>query len=350
MEEKMILIDELSIKDKIYEIRGVKVMLDFDLAEIYGYSTKAFNQQIRNNIDKFDNDFRFQLQKGEYEYILRSKNLTSRWGGSRYLPFAFTESGIYMLMTNLFDVDRSRVTRHLNAAIEDGEINSVNNVRKTHFNGIKKPVSLYNLDAIIAVGYRVKSLRGVIFRKWATTVLKNYMLCGYAVEPSRVLVSRENYLDLVNVVNRIDSTQTNLIGRVERLEDKYPELGQLYDAASCIEEILEQAHREIILIDTYVDRKTLDMLSRKRSGVRASIYTSAQGNRLTRKELHDFNVQYPSLDVRITDEFHDRFLILDRSRLFHIGASIKDAGSKGFEISENRDEKQLDSVLKRLMI
>ena len=258
-------------------------------------------------------------------------------------------------MANLFDVDRSRVTRHLNAAIEDGEINSVNNVRKTHFNGIKKPVSLYNLDAIIAVGYRVKSLRGVIFRKWATTVLKYYMLRGYAVEPSRVLVSRENYLDLVNVVNRIDSTQTNLIGRVERLEDKYPELGQkiyfkgqLYDAASCIEHVLEQAHREIILIDTYVDRKTLDMLSRKRSGVRASIYTSAQGNRLTRKELHDFNVQYPSLEVVITDEFHDRFLILDRKRMYHIGASVKDAGRRTFEISENKDGRYMDMILERL--
>ena len=121
-------------------------------------------------------------------------------------------------MASLFGVDRSRVTRHLNAAIEDDEINFVINVRKTHFNGIKKPVNLYNLDAIIAVGYRVKSLRGVIFRKWATTVLKKYMLRGYAIEPSRVLVSQENYLDLVNVVNRIDSTQTDLIGRVEKLE------------------------------------------------------------------------------------------------------------------------------------
>ena len=113
---------------------------------------------------------------------------------------------------------------------------------------------------------------------------------------------------------------------------------------------MEQAHREIILIDTYVDRKTLDMLSRKRRGVRVSIYTSVHGNRITRKEFHDFNVQYPTLEIVISDEFHDRFLILDRSRFFHIGASIKDAGRKGFEISENKDGKQLVSVLQRLMI
>lgn len=86
---------------EIYTIRGHQVMLDLDLAEIYGYTTKAFNQQIRNNIDRFPDDFRFQLTKEEIDSILRSKNLTSTWGGLRYLPYAFTEQGIYMLMTVL---------------------------------------------------------------------------------------------------------------------------------------------------------------------------------------------------------------------------------------------------------
>ncbi|MBQ3728572.1 MAG: virulence RhuM family protein [Spirochaetales bacterium] len=224
-----------------------------------------------------------------------------------------------------------------------------------HVANSDKPVEAYNLDVVIAVGYRVKSLRGVIFRKWATSVLRQYMLKGFAVEPSRVLVSRENYLDLVNVVNRIDSTQTDLIGRVERLEDKYPEFGmriffkgQLYDASSCIGGILEQAHREILLIDGYVDRRTLDMLSRKRTGVSVLLYTSSKGNSITGKEISDFNAQYPSLEVRITDEFHDRFLILDRKRMYHIGASVKDAGSRTFEISENSDRRYLDMVLERL--
>ena len=181
------------------------------------------------------------------------------------------------------------------------------------------------------------------------------MLRGFALEPSRVLVSRENYLDLVNVVNRIDSTQTDLIGRVERLEDKYPELGmriffkgQLYDASSCIRGILEQAEREIILIDGYVARRTLDMLSGKRTGVSVLLFTSSRGNRITGKEISDFNAQYPSLEVHITDEFHDRFLILDRKRMYHIGASVKDAGRRTFEISENNDVRYLDMILERL--
>ena len=124
--------------------------------------------------------------------------------------------------------------------------------------------------------------------------------------------------------------------------------GQMWDASSCIEQILEQADSEIILIDSYVDRRTLDMLSRKKTGVSILLFTSSSGNRLTDKEIHDFNAQYPSLEVRITDEFHDRFLILDRERMYHIGASIKDAGKKAFEISTNEDPKILEGILGRL--
>ena len=100
-DKELMIINETTLKDKIYTIRGQKVMLDFDLAEIYGYTTKAFNQQVRNNTDRFPEDFRFQLTKKELNKVLRSKNLTSSWGGSRYLPYAFTEQGIYMLMTVL---------------------------------------------------------------------------------------------------------------------------------------------------------------------------------------------------------------------------------------------------------
>ena len=260
-------------------------------------------------------------------------------------------------MAVLFQKAKSTINRHINKAYEEGELSDGTMKKFENIEFSKKPTNYYNLDVVIAVGYRVKSLRGVIFRKWATSVLRQYMLKGFAVEPSRVLVSRENYLDLVNVVNRIDSTQTDLVGRVERLEDKYPELGmriffkgQLYDASSCIKGILEQAHREILLIDGYVDRRTLDMLSGKRTGVSVLLFTSSRGNRITGKEISDFNAQYPSLDVRFTDEFHDRFLILDRKRMYHIGASVKDAGRRTFEISESSDGMYLEMMLGRLSL
>ena len=264
-------------------------------------------------------------------------------------------------MAMLFDVDQSQISRHITTIYKEEELvkevtyaeNALVQVEGQR--RIKRKIQFYNLDMIIAVGYRVNSKRGTAFRQWANKILKQYMLKGFAIEPSRVLVSKENYLDLVNVVNRIDRTQTDLIGRVERLEDKYPDLGQriffkgqMWDASSCIEQILEKAEREIILIDSYVDRRTLDMLSRKKAGVTVLLFTSASGNRITEKELNDFNVQYPLLEIRITDEFHDRFLILDRKNMYHIGASIKDAGKKAFEISINEDPKILEGILSRL--
>ena len=100
MGKEILILEENTIRSKIHVIRGQQVMLDFDLAQIYGYSTKAFNQQVKNNIERFDDDFRFQLSVDEIEN-LRSKILTSSWGGSRYKPYAFTEQGIYMLMTVL---------------------------------------------------------------------------------------------------------------------------------------------------------------------------------------------------------------------------------------------------------
>ena len=126
-----------------------------------------------------------------------------------------TKKDLYLL----FNRERTVISRHISNIFTDGECDRESNVRFMHVANSDKPVEAYNLDVVIAVGYRVKSLRGVIFRKWATSVLRQYMLRGFAVEPSRVLVSRENYLDLVNVVNRIDSTQTDLVGRVERLEE-----------------------------------------------------------------------------------------------------------------------------------
>ena len=236
-------------------------------------------------------------------------------------------------MVLLFQTSRFNIVEHIRNIYAEKELDESSTcriIRQVRIEGnrrISRSLPHYNLDMIISVGFRVKSKRGITFRRWALGILRQYMLRGFAVDPSRVLVSRENYLDLVNVVNRIDSTQTDLVGRVERLE---------------------QAEREILLIDGYVDRRSLDMLSRKRKGVSVLLYTSSKGNGITGKELSDFNAQYPSLEVHVTDEFHDRFLILDRRRMYHIGASVKDAGRRTFEISENNDVRYLDMILEKL--
>ena len=124
--------------------------------------------------------------------------------------------------------------------------------------------------------------------------------------------------------------------------------GQMWDATSCIEEIIGKAEESIILIDGYVDKGTLDMLSKKKAGVSIEIHTLQKNCKLTEKEIDAFRSQYGKLEIKCTDEFHDRFLILDRKVLYHIGSSIKDAGKKAFEISLNEDEKLLESLIARL--
>ena len=262
-------------------------------------------------------------------------------------------------MAILFKVDRSSIVRHVNNIIKTGELEQSTcavfaQVQKEGGRSVKRETKIYNLDMIIAVGYRVNSKRGTIFRQWANKVLKQYMLKGYAVEPSRVLVTQENYLSLVNVVNRIDSTQTELISRVEKLESKYPELsnyvfacGQMYDAISFLCRIVEKARSGIILIDNYVDRGTLDILSHKRQGVKVRIITSKDGNRITKKETDTFNAQYHNLSIETTGKVHDRYLLIDTVEMYHIGASLKDAGKRLFGMDLIHDPATIRFVLEK---
>ena len=252
-------------------------------------------------------------------------------------------------LAQLFGVQVPAIVKHVSNIISSGELelSTISILEKVQNEGrrrIRRRNKIYNLDMIIAVGYRVNSKRGTIFRQWANRVLKQYMLKGYSIDSSRVLVTQENYLDLVNVVNRIDSTQSELINRIERLEAKYPELntyvfacGQMFDATSFLGQVIGKAEKEIVLIDNYIDRGTLDILSHKAKETRALIITSEVGNRVTPKEYQTFNAQYCNLKINTTDKVHDRFLILDGREMYHIGASLKDAGRKlfGMELVNN---------------
>ena len=261
-------------------------------------------------------------------------------------------------ISDLFQRERSVITKHISNIFKEKELyrNSVcANFAHTAPDGKTYKVDYYNLDVIISVGYRVKSQRGVLFRKWATSVLKQYLLKGYAIDSSRVIVTQENYMNLVNVVNRIDSTQSELMTRVEKLEAKYPELntfvyacGQVYDATSFMGQIMEKAKKEIILIDNYVDRGTLDILSHKNRNASIRIITSKDGNRITTKELQSFRTQYGNLFIETTDKVHDRFLVLDGTEMYHIGASLKDAGRKLFQMDLVRDPAIIRFILKNV--
>ena len=273
-------------------------MLDSDLAQIYGYETKNFNRQVKNNIEKFDeDDFMFQLNKEDLKQLSRCKNFTlnrdsGRGSNIKYLPYAFTEQGIYMLMTVL-----------------KGEL---------------------------AVKQSKKLIR--LFKQMRQYLTDNALVF--------------NRLDRIEIKQlEADKKFETIFRKLEEPRQKKAVLffkGQMFDAFSCIADIIRTADKEIILIDGYTDTATLDLLSKKKEGVKVEIYTTEKHSKLTESEIASFNKEYPTLTVKHTSEFHDRFMILDRKTLYHIGASIKDAGKKAFEISQIDDEKQTEEILRRL--
>ena len=252
-------------------------------------------------------------------------------------------------MAILFGVDISRISRHIKNALNEEEINSQRNLRKTQIANSDKLVYLYDLDVIISVGYRVKLIKGVIFRKWATKVLKEYLLQGYVINEKRSLVTNENYLRLINKVESLDERVSNIENNYKPLEVKNSQLffdGQLYDAYTLIQSIFELANNEIIIIDNYVDRTILDRLVVKKNNVQIIIYTSLN-SRLLDRDITTFNSQYGGLDVRYTTNVHDRYIIIDQNKIYHLGHSIKDLGKKIFSISES-DSKLISKLLSNI--
>jgi len=289
------LIDENMLKSRIYTIRGLKVMLDADLAEIYGYSTKAFNQQIKNNIEKFDEDFRFQLDSEEIEGLSRSKFLTSMQikgvkGGRSYAPYAFTEQGIYMLMTVL---KGERATAQSKALIR-------------LFKQMK--------DYIIAENRNLLSNEGLV--QIAVQTERNTK--DIAVIQSDLQKVMENFVD--------PSTYKHyLILNGKKLE-----------ADVAYTQIYGMAKKSIAIIDDYVGVKTLDLLRGIAKGVSVTIYSDEQGfESLTDQIKNDFSAVRPDVKLftdRTRGKIHDRYIFLDYGlkgeKLFHCGASSKDAGNK----------------------
>ncbi len=206
-------------------------------------------------------------------------------------------------------------------------------------------VKYYNLDVVISVGYRVKSKRGVLFRQWASNIIQEYLIKGYAINEERSLVTNENYVRLINKVESLDERVNNIEKEYKPKEFKNTQLffdGEFYDAYTLIQSLFESAHTEIIIIDNYVDRTILDRLVVKNSNVQVVIYTSINSRLLT-KDIDTFNNQYGGLDVRYTTKVHDRYIIIDQNKLYHLGHSIKDLGKKVFSISES--DNKLISVL-----
>ena len=296
-----------NIENLILNIRGKQVMLDRDLARLYGVETKRLNEAVKRNIERFPEDFMFQLSHEEFESNLRSQIVTSsielsnsmdvnnlrsqiatssdgQHGGLRYMPYAFTECGISMLSSVL----RSQIAIRVNIQI---------------------------MRAFVAMRHSISSNQQIINR------FEN-------IEHHQLLM-----------IERQDKTDTQ-IEKIFKTLAKYKlptegvfHNGQIFDAYKFATDLIKSAKKSLVLIDNYVDESVLLMLSKRNQGVTAKIYTSQITQQL-RLDLQRHNTQYPPINIVRHTTSHDRFLIIDDTEVYHIGASLKDLGKKLFAFSK----------------
>lgn len=307
---ELMIIDPTNIKDKIYEIRDQKVMLDFELAEIYGYETKRFNEQVKNNITKFPSDFMFELNSFEFNQILRSKKSTANGTSSkrRYLPYAFTEQGIYMLMTVL----RGDLATQQSIAI----------IRI--FKAMK--------DYLIESGQLVFSKLSCLETKIALQ--------------SAEIQSLETRLDVVMSAFK----EPNAIAHLILLD------GERIEASVAYEQIFSSAKKSILLIDDYISVKTLQRLKACSKDIEITLITDNKSkNKVTNGDINDF-MSDTGMDIRLipsNGRFHDRYIVLDykaeSETIYHTGSSSKDAGNKISTITKLDDVSVYHPLLDELL-
>ena len=291
-DKNLVIVDNKEIQSMIYTFRGRQVMIDRDLAYLYNVETKALNQAVKRNINRFPESFRFQISDDEKDELVTNCDRFKTLKHSSLNPYAYTEQGIAMLSAVL----RSDV------AVE---------------------VSIKIMNSFVEMRKFLLSNREM-FARLDRVELKQ-------LETDKKLEEVFDY-----------------IATTKEVKQKIFFNGQIYDAFSLMVEIVEKAEKELILIDNYVDVNTLNILSKKKDGVNVLIVTSGNGN-LTDKDVAKFNSQYPKLAVKISNDFHDRFFIIDRNEVYHIGASIKDAGKKSFGITKLDVEDLTKSLLAKVL-
>lgn len=287
---------------KIHIVRGVQVMLDFDLAAIYGYETRYFNRQVSNNLDRFDSDFRFQLTKDEFKNLM-CKNFTSSWGGTRKLPYAFTEEGIYMLMSVLkgnLAANQSKKLIRLFKQMKNYIIQNQNILASPEL--LKLSIQTHNNTEDI----------------WQ---IKQQMVTH----------------DELNVIIK-DFTAPNI------RKDYLFYNGQTVESDIAYAEIYSFAKKTIHIIDNYINLKTLALLKSVNPTVKVTIFSDNTGRNLHLTEFADFQREYPNVDITLKTTggiYHDRYIIIDYNSpdetIFHCGGSSKDGGKKITSISRVED-------------
>lgn len=285
MENQLKIVNSEEIKNLIYTIRGKQVMLDSDVAMLYHYETKNVNKAMKRNIERFPEDFCFQLTKEElknkwFQIGTTSENNNFKYRSEKYLPYVYTEQGISMLAGILK-------------------------------NDIAIQVSISIIRAFIEMRKFISS-NAQIFERLTSVEYK--------------LLEHDKKFDKV----------FNELQKDENFKQKIFFQGQIYDAYSLVIDIIKRAKNKIMIIDNYIDDTLLKILVKKNKNVEVLILTSKNSN-ISKLDIQKFNREYPILKVAKTDKFHDRFIVIDNKELYHCGASIKDLGKKCFGINKIED-------------
>jgi len=238
-------------------------------------------------------------------------------------------------MASLNGVSADNISLHIKHIFADFELDGsvVEESSVTASDGKNYKTKLYNLDMVLAVGYRVKSKNAIVFRKWASDILKDFLIKGYVIDANRTLVTNENYISLIHRVENIDERLSKVEGANRVIGTKIFFGGEYLDARGFLKEIISSAEKEIVLVDPYADIKALDYLRSKKDGVSLCLIISSRA-KLTQGDVDAFNLELGGLSVRVDDSFHDRFILLDHADLFHLGASLNYAGKKAFAITK----------------
>jgi len=236
-------------------------------------------------------------------------------------------------IAELFDVTKQNISLHTIDIFKSKELNKISTVKKyltvqkEGNRNVSRELEHYNLDVIISVGYRVNSHKATKFRQWATSVLKNYIVNGYTINIHKITEQR-----LLNLENDMNVIKSNIKNDKLELKQGIFYNGQIYDAYAFVNDLLKSAKSEIILVDNYID-DTIYTLCSKYPNINFIIYTQTINKQL-KLDYDKYNKQYKNIKLKETKKFHDRFLIIDNSEIYHIGASIKDLGNKVFAFSK----------------
>ncbi len=237
-------------------------------------------------------------------------------------------------IAQLFNRDKSIISRHLRNVFKSGELIYESTVAKnaTVQNEagriVKREIEFYNLDAILSVGYRVNSIQGTQFRIWVSNVLKDYLLKGYILNNKINRMEDDIYL----LTKRVDDIDFQIKTSLPPNEGIFYN-GQIFDAWVFVSKLIKSAEKSLILIDNYIDESVLELFLKRKEGVRAEFYTANLTSTL-KTDLKKHNDQYPPIEIKVYKNAHDRFLIIDEMHVYHIGASLKDLGKKLFGFSK----------------